>query len=184
MKFQILFSGKNKKISVSLLSADFAQWVVMVKVEFPMTRFTSCWDQEFPSEGNPKNVSMFHEFNDKCSCMYLFTNDWYHARIEANKNVPDHGPCCIYGKCPKISYTKVSDKKAYANSVDPDQTAPWGAVSTSIWCKWLSWIDVSLNLKSSSLRSSLIRVYIVCHSTKYFKKLLHKKQNLGQKCVE
>ena len=33
-----------------------------------------------------------------------------------------------YGKCPKISYTKVSDKMAYANSVDPDQTAPDGAV--------------------------------------------------------
>ena len=28
-----------------------------------------------------------------------------------------------YGKCPKILYTKSSDKMAYANSVDPDQTA-------------------------------------------------------------
>ena len=35
---------------------------------------------------------------------------------------------CIYGKCAKISYTKVSDKIAYANSVDSDQTAPEGAV--------------------------------------------------------
>ena len=35
---------------------------------------------------------------------------------------------CIYGKCPKISYTKVSDKMAYANSVDQDQNAPKGAV--------------------------------------------------------
>ena len=34
--------------------------------------------------------------------------------------------CC--GKCPKISYTKVSDKMVYANSADPDQTAPEGAV--------------------------------------------------------
>ena len=33
-----------------------------------------------------------------------------------------------YGKCPKISYTKIADKMAYANSVDPDQTAPSGAV--------------------------------------------------------
>ena len=31
-------------------------------------------------------------------------------------------------KSPKISYTKVSDKMAYANSIDPDQTAPEGAV--------------------------------------------------------
>ena len=27
----------------------------------------------------------------------------------------------IYGKCPTVLYTKVSDKMAYANSVDPDQ---------------------------------------------------------------
>ena len=33
-----------------------------------------------------------------------------------------------YGKCPKISYTKVPDKVAHANSVDPDQTAPEGAI--------------------------------------------------------
>ena len=33
-----------------------------------------------------------------------------------------------YGKCPKISYTKVANKMAYANSADPDQTAPEGAV--------------------------------------------------------
>ena len=31
-------------------------------------------------------------------------------------------------KCPKISYAKVSDKIAFADSADPDQTAPWGAV--------------------------------------------------------
>ena len=32
------------------------------------------------------------------------------------------------GKCPKILNTKVSDKMANANSADPDQTAPEGAV--------------------------------------------------------
>ena len=53
----------------------------------------------------------------------------------------------------KFLYTKVFDKLAYVNSVDPDQTAP----------------------------SSLIRVYTVCHSNKYFKKQLHRKQNLGLK---
>ena len=31
-------------------------------------------------------------------------------------------------KCPKFSYTKVSDKIAYENSANPDQTAPSGAV--------------------------------------------------------
>ena len=33
-----------------------------------------------------------------------------------------------HSKCPKISYTKVFEKMAYANSADPDQTAPEGAV--------------------------------------------------------
>ena len=36
--------------------------------------------------------------------------------------------CSVYGKCPKNSNTKASDKMTYANSVDPDQTAPEGAV--------------------------------------------------------
>ena len=34
----------------------------------------------------------------------------------------------IYGKYPKNSNTKASDKMTYANSVDSDQTAPEGAV--------------------------------------------------------
>ena len=59
----------------------------------------------------------------------------------------------IHGKCPKISYTKVSDKMAYANSADPDQTALERAVQSG---------------------STLF-----CHFTKYFKKQLHKKQNLS-----
>ena len=50
----------------------------------------------------------------------------------------------------------MSDKIAYANSVDPDQTAPEGAV----------WSGSTL------------------FSTKYFKKRLHKKQKLGQKRME
>ena len=33
-----------------------------------------------------------------------------------------------YSKCPKVLYTKVADKILYANSIDPDQTAPKGAV--------------------------------------------------------
>ena len=61
----------------------------------------------------------------------------------------------IYGKC-QILYTKVSDKMAYTNSSDSDQAAPEG---------------------------HLIRVYTVCHSTRYFKKQLYKKQTLGQKSI-
>ena len=52
-------------------------------------------------------------------------------------------------------FSKVSDKIAYANNVDPDQTAPSG--------------------------STLIRVYTVCHSFKYFKKQLHESKNLAKK---
>ena len=33
-----------------------------------------------------------------------------------------------YCKCPKIWNTNVSDKITHANSADPDQTAPDGAV--------------------------------------------------------
>ena len=46
---------------------------------------------------------------------------------------PDQDQLCLYrnsryGKCPKISYTKLSDEMAYVNNADPDQTAPEGAV--------------------------------------------------------
>ena len=33
-----------------------------------------------------------------------------------------------HSKCPKILYTKVANKMAYANSADPDQTGPSGPV--------------------------------------------------------
>ena len=33
-----------------------------------------------------------------------------------------------YDNCPKISYTKVSDKMSYTNRAVPDHTAPEGAV--------------------------------------------------------
>ena len=56
----------------------------------------------------------------------------------------------LYGKCPKISNTKVSDKTPHANTAAPDQSAH---------------SDQGLH----------------CHSTKHFKKQLHKKQNLSQK---
>ena len=40
----------------------------------------------------------------------------------------ERADCSEYGKCPKNLNTKASDKMTYANSVDPDQTAPEGAV--------------------------------------------------------
>ena len=61
----------------------------------------------------------------------------------------------MYDKCPKILYSKMSDKLAFANSADPDQTAPKGA----------AW-------SGSTLFAIPLRI---------LKKELHKKQNLGQK---
>ena len=63
----------------------------------------------------------------------------------------------IYGKCHKLLNTIVSDKMTYAKCRPRSD------------CSW---------------RSSLIRVYTVCYSTKYFKKQLHKKHNLGQNSME
>ena len=54
-----------------------------------------------------------------------------------------HGALIMYGKSPKISHTKVSDKMANANRAD----------------------HIGL-----LLMSSLIKVYTVFNSTKYFKK--------------
>ena len=51
----------------------------------------------------------------KCQTLFLAENE--------TESDPQY-----YSKCPKISYTKVSDKMAYANSVDPDQTALEGAI--------------------------------------------------------
>ena len=64
--------------------------------------------------------------------------------------VPKHK----YGKCPKILYAEVSDKLAFADSADPDQTAP---------------------------RSSLIRAYTVCLSIVYLRKQLLKKAKFRPK---
>ena len=56
-----------------------------------------------------------------------------------------------YGKCPKNSNTKVSDKMTYANSADPDQTAPEGAVWSG---STLFAIPLSI-LRNSCIRSKI-----------------------------
>ena len=57
----------------------------------------------------------------------------------------------MYGKCPEILYTEVSEKMAYTNST-----------------------DLGLQVQSD-------QVYTVCRSTQNFKKQLHKIQNQGKK---
>ena len=44
----------------------------------------------------------------------------------------------MYGKCPKISYTKVSNKLAYAYSAD--QTAPEGMIRIYTVCRFSKYI--------------------------------------------
>ena len=58
----------------------------------------------------------------------------------------------MFGNCPKISYTSLCDKMAYANSADPDRTV------------------------------SSAGVYTGCNSTKYFVKVTtQNKKKLGKK---
>ena len=57
-------------------------------------------------------------------------------------------------KCPKISYTLVSDKIAYANSADPDQTAPEGAVCSGFT---LFAIPLSILRKKKTVQKAKIR---------------------------
>ena len=74
-----------------------------------------------------------------------------------------------YNKCPKNFVHEHFWQNVYANSADPDQTAPKEAV-------WPG--STLLTILLSILKSSLIRVYIVNHSTKYFKK----QSNQGLHC--
>ena len=57
----------------------------------------------------------------------------------------------MYGKCPKILYTKVPNKMACANSADPDQTAPEGAV----WSESTMFAIPLHILRNNSLKSKI-----------------------------
>ena len=77
------------------------------------------------------------KLQDKFGCK-LKVDTW--ATFEAMKTIgrlkflnsslfqTDFSLTVTYGKYPKILCTKVSNKMAYANNIDPDQTAPEGAV--------------------------------------------------------
>ena len=56
-----------------------------------------------------------------------------------------------YDKCPKNSYTSVADKMAYANSADPDQTAPKGAV----WSGSILFAIPLSSLRDNSIKSKI-----------------------------
>ena len=59
--------------------------------------------------------------------LFLFTMANVKYCMAASENISP-GFISVYGKCSKTSNTNVSDKMTYANSADPDQTAPSGAV--------------------------------------------------------
>ena len=66
--------------------------------------------------------------------MYLIFCDFnghYKCR-KVHVNICENSVCfCVYHKCPKISHTKVSEKKkkkCHIQTVDLDQTAPEGAL--------------------------------------------------------
>ena len=58
--------------------------------------------------------------------MYYRKQIWANSvELEQTSHTPQNTTVIRgYSKCPKISYTKSVDKMAYANSVDPGQTAP------------------------------------------------------------
>ena len=61
------------------------------------------------------------------------TNEWVTeslslSSLRKGKFVHRPSKMTCYGKCSKNSNSKVSDKMTYANSADPDQTAPERAV--------------------------------------------------------
>ena len=51
------------------------------------------------------------------------------------------------GKCPKILYTKISDRMTYAKSVDPDQTAP------EVWSGFAMFAIPESNLRNYCIKS-------------------------------
>ena len=95
---------------------------------------------------NKKNIS--RHLLKMLRSVNILTRITYHQPYQAGINNTQN---FHYSKCPKISYTNISDKMVYANSADPDQTAPE-------------------------------EVHIICHSTKYLVKQMHKKQISGPSC--
>ena len=55
------------------------------------------------------------------------------------------------GKCLRISYSKVVDKMVYANSADPDQNAPEGAV----WSRSTQFAT-SLSILKNNLKKQIL----------------------------
>ena len=66
------------------------------------------------------------------------------------------------------------------------QSVPILRVNLVHKCPKILYTKVSENWHIQTVQAQLrlLRVYTVCHSTKYFKKQLHKKQNLGHKSMK
>ena len=95
--------------------------VGMFSVSLTCLKFSSIFlklgtadDQNFWTAKIEKKYFMFKSFKT-CGIWFGSTQSQYLGQAR-------------FGKYHKISYTKKSDKMTYANSADPDQTAPSGAV--------------------------------------------------------
>ena len=135
----ICFHGEIRKIlcgypllSVTMLIYSFCFVFNVILYKHPAKALLMSIHNLFPWRNNKKNLSG-HPF--------------LYSSVLSNM---------YYGKCLKILYTKVSDKTAYANSADPDQTAP---------------SDQGLHC-------------LPFHSLFQEEKKLHKKQNLGPKSIK
>ena len=79
-------------------------------------------------------VVMLHLLGYICVLLYvsgIIRNCVFGAYVDSkgpDQLVHCQNPIRTITKCPKISYTKVAYKMTHANSADPDQTAPEGAV--------------------------------------------------------
>ena len=103
----------------------------------------------------------------KLVCLGIFTTIYYHIHSKYLDTITP------YHNCPKI-WTSIPLPTDTVNILKFHTPKVWQNV-TCKQCRPRS---------DCSWRSSLIRVYTDCHSTKYFKKQLHKKQNLGKKSME
>ena len=142
-KIQSQFSGKNKKKYFKILSAEnFPSMLCTNQLLISACPMGHASKLLVP-RGTSVIIPEYQDPNGRDECQLYKICQCGHkgSTISHCRQMPHcvHKKHCIistgnvkgkkdYDKCNKITYTNVSDKIAYANCVDPDQTAPEGAV--------------------------------------------------------
>ena len=121
MKYQVLHFKQNFKTSSAIFnSADLRLAYPTVGVQTAkIMHMWTCWSVHllFLYSILCVFIELVIKFHDLCTvCCVL------------SQQIQQMSKSWYYCKCLKNSNTKVSDKMTYANSADPDQTAPSGAV--------------------------------------------------------